>query len=194
MKGRGGAPATGMRAQLHSRALRLRVVLAGAISAIALTLLGVSGIAKAVSPHSAVIALKALRFPANLWVVRTMGVGELVIATFGLVQGGIWLLAGALAYVSFGAFVGLALARGLSLESCGCFGARQTPPTVLHIVYNTTAAIAILVTFAIGDVPIPWGAPPIEIFLFVSLTAIGAYLSYLLLVDLPELAQLSLGS
>ncbi|MEX0699424.1 MAG: MauE/DoxX family redox-associated membrane protein [Acidimicrobiia bacterium] len=164
------------------------------ISAIALMLLGVSGIAKAVSPQPTAIALNAFQFPANVWVVRVMGVGELVIAVFGLVQGGIWLLAGAIAFVSFAAFVASALARGLSLESCGCFGARRTPPSVLHVVYNTTAAIAIFVTFAIGDVPIPWGASPSEVVLFASLAAIGAYLSYFLLVDLPVLSQLSLGS
>ncbi|MEW6154832.1 MAG: MauE/DoxX family redox-associated membrane protein, partial [Actinomycetota bacterium] len=43
-------------------------------------------------------------------------------------------------YAAFAGFVALALARRAPVADCGCFGARQSPPTALHLVLNLAAA------------------------------------------------------
>jgi hypothetical protein len=51
-------------------------------------------------------------------------------------------------YASFAVFVTWALARGLPLESCGCFGRADARPSAFHVALNAFAAtIAVLVAF-----------------------------------------------
>jgi hypothetical protein len=54
-------------------------------------------------------------------------------------------------YVVFAGFVTLALVRGWSLSSCGCFGEPDTPPTITHVVVDCVLAAAAL----FGTAPLP---------------------------------------
>jgi hypothetical protein len=100
------------------------------------------------------------------------------------------------AYLSFAGFVGVAIRRGLTLASCGCFGHPDAPATVLHLAVNLGAAV---VAGVAASVPLPGlmavldqqpaGLP------FVLLIALTTYLLYLALTALPTaVAATRLGS
>ncbi|HEX8972392.1 MauE/DoxX family redox-associated membrane protein, partial [Oryzihumus sp.] len=52
----------------------------------------------------------------------------------------------AVAYLAFTGFVGLALARGGVIASCGCFGKPDTPPTRAHLLVTALLAGAAAAT------------------------------------------------
>lgn len=87
----------------------------------------------------------------------------------------------------------LALRRGGTVGSCGCFGRPDTPPTRLHVALNVAAAAAAVaapvavdpgprVVDALRDQPLA-GAP------FVALTALATWFAFLALARLPQLAR-----
>ncbi len=75
-----------------------------------------------------------------------MGGAELALGLDGTAGGGNarlpWRSSGRLVavYSAFAVFVIVALRRGLSIQSCGCFGRVDTPPSVAHIAVNLVAA------------------------------------------------------
>jgi hypothetical protein len=91
------------------------------------------------------------------------------------------------AYLAFASFVAAALMSNAPLQSCGCFGQRDTPPSSVHLAVNIVAAVTLLVAAA-GGVPSPgdvmagqpWHAVP-----FTALVLITLGLSYLVLTALP---------
>jgi hypothetical protein len=93
-----------------------------------------------------------------------------------------------LIYAGFGAFVIYALVRRLPIQSCGCFGKSDTPPTWTHVGFNLiSAAGGIGIAFS-GTAPISlladqpaWGIP------YLGFVAIGVVVVYLLLAELPQL-------
>jgi hypothetical protein len=98
----------------------------------------------------------------------------------------------AAAYLAFAAFVTAALAADAPLQSCGCFGQTDTPPSGIHVALNvgaagTAFAAALSGTPALTDTLAdqPWNAFP-----FVLLVAICVYLCVLVVTVLP----LTLGS
>jgi hypothetical protein len=109
----------------------------------AAALLVVAGGPKIADPLPLVRALRSVALPAGRGLVRTFAVGEVAIGLAAMVQPSrtTALLVAAL-YVGFTAFVGLALARGGVLESCGCFGKADTPPTRAHLVLTGLLAVA----------------------------------------------------
>jgi hypothetical protein len=94
----------------------------------------------------------------------------------------------ALAYLGFAGFVLLARRSGTPVQSCGCFGKAETPPSVIHIVVNLTAAlIAALVAWK----PIPslgrlLADQPGAGIPLLMLTALTVYLLYIMLTVLPQ--------
>src|SRR4051794_38843397 len=101
----------------------------------AAALLVVAGAPKIADPLPLVRALRSVGLPAGRGLVRTFAVGEVVVGLAALVQPSrTTALLMAVLYAGFTAFVGLALARGGVLESCGCFGKADTPPTRAHLV------------------------------------------------------------
>lgn len=107
----------------------------------AVILLAGAGVAKARRPDDTATALASAGVRAGRTGVRAMAVGEVVLAVLAVARPGP--LTGALvaaAYCGFAGFVVLALRRGWALESCGCFGRPDTPPTVAHAVLNVAAA------------------------------------------------------
>jgi hypothetical protein len=161
-------------------------VLAQAISAVALTLLAASGIAKLVDPDPTVGAMRAARLPSSRSLARALGVTEILAAAAGLAWGGIWLLGALGLYAGFAVFTLLAVKEKIPVQSCGCFGREDTPPTWAHVVFNGLSTVAIGYLVAVNRAPVPWSEPGGQILLFSVFGLIGAYLSYLLLVQLPR--------
>ena len=151
-------------------------------------LLALAGAFKLRRPAPTVGAVRAMHLPSALVLVRVVGALELTLGAATLVTGAQPLLAlTAAAYLAFAAFVAAALLSGSPLQSCGCFGQRDTPPSVVHLAANLTAAVVLLIAAA-GNLPSPadvlaeqpWHAAP-----FVLLVLISLELTYLLLTALP---------
>ena len=71
-----------------------------------------------------------------------LGIAELAAGTFGLLGGlpfGGFIVAAF--YGLFFTFIVIALVRDLPIQSCGCLGRSDTPPTVIHAVANAAAAL-----------------------------------------------------
>jgi hypothetical protein len=97
----------------------------------------------------------------------------------------------AVSYLAFAAVVGLAMARGGALATCGCFGRPDTPPTAVHLALNlvlAASAVAVAVTApsagTLGGVLAhqPWQGVPL-----VLVTVLGTWLATLVLVRLAAL-------
>jgi uncharacterized membrane protein YphA (DoxX/SURF4 family) len=151
-------------------------------------LLALAGAFKIRRPAPTAGALRAIGLPGRPALVRLLGAGELALGSATLVTGARPLLAlVAAAYLAFAAFVAAALMSGSPVQSCGCFGRPDTPPSAVHLVANLVAAVTLLVAAA-GDLPHPssviadqpWHAIP-----FVLLVAISVELAYLVLTALP---------
>jgi hypothetical protein len=125
-----------------------------------------------------------------------LGVVEIVAGVAGLLAGGpVAAFAVAAIYAGFTAFVGLATFRKLPLQSCGCFGREDTPPSLYHVVIDLLAAAGAVVygltaapslPSVIADQPL-WGLP------YVAFLAIGVYALYLILAELPRLGVIARG-
>jgi hypothetical protein len=161
--------------------------------AIAAVLLGLGGVLKAVRPVDTANALHAAGLPVTSPIVRAGGVVETAVGGFGVVTGG--RVAATLVAVSYGAFavfVVAALRRGTPLASCGCFGKADTPPTVLHVVVNASAAVAAVAVVAQPGVGLAAvlreqqlaGIP------FLLLVACGVGFAYLALTSVPRVLAL----
>ena len=123
---------------------------AGPLAAMA-GLLALGGALKVRRPGPTVNALRAAGLPANEVAVRLDAVAELVVGVGTLVfHGAVFPALLAASYAAFTAFVALALVRHTPLDSCGCFGEPDTPPTVLHLVVTGAAALAGGVAAATG--------------------------------------------
>lgn len=131
-------------------------------------------------------ALRGARLPAGRSVVTGLGVTEVVVGASALITphpaAG---LAVASLYVGFAGFVAWALRRNLPIQSCGCFGKRDTPPTHGHVVVNVTLAAG--AAGAAGRVSLfdRFGTDATEAGGILVFAAIATYLLYLILAELP---------
>jgi len=153
------------------------------------TLLVVSGLPKILSPKQTATALAAIGLPNSATLGRGLGLAEIVIGLAVLLFGGkLAALAMGVIYVSFSGFVVYGLAT-TKVKSCGCFAADDTPPSLLHLAVDLSAA-AVAFTLAwrpIGDLvatmaETPWAGLPLA-----GLVVVGAWLAYLVLTLLPPL-------
>lgn len=157
--------------------------------AAASALLVLAGGYKIVRPGPTAGALRAVRWPAGLGLIRALGIGELLLGTAALLtaQAAVSLLVG-LVYLGFTAFVLTALRQGSAIQSCGCFGETETPPSLLHVATDLALAGTAIAT-ALGsarpllDVLADQPAAGIP---FVLLVAITVQLVKSLLTDLPR--------
>ena len=112
-------------------------------------LLAIAGVQKLRDPHPLSRALRLAKLPHDTKVVR--GLASIEIAAAGgaiVIHHRLVPLVIATLYVSFAVFVTWALARGLPIESCGCFGRADARPSAAHVALDAFAAIiAILVAF-----------------------------------------------
>ena len=112
-------------------------------------LLAIAGVQKLRDPHSLSRALRLAKLPNDTMLVRTLASIEIATAIGAVVihHRLIPLVVAAL-YLSFAVFVTWALARGLPIESCGCFGRADARPSAAHVALDAFAAtIAVLVAF-----------------------------------------------
>ena len=109
---------------------------------LAAALLILSGGAKLGDPAPTQGALRSARLPAGRPAVWLLALAEIGAGVAGLLYGGAAALGVGAIYLGFAAFVGLALLRRIPLQSCGCFGQEDTPPTRLHLMVNLAAGLA----------------------------------------------------
>lgn len=152
-------------------------------------LLALGGALKVARPNETATALAALGLPSQSFLIRGLGVTEIAIGTvaFGTAHPiASMLTAGA--YLSFTGFVIMARRAKTPVQSCGCFGKAETPPSIIHITVNLAAAgIAALIaarpipglTKLLSDQP-GAGVP------LLLLIAVIIYLLYVALTALPQ--------
>jgi hypothetical protein len=129
-----------------------------------------------------------MRLPAALPLVRALGIVEIAVAVPAAITFARPLLVLLAAmYLAFAAFVTAALGAKAPLQSCGCFGQVDTPPSPLHVGLNLAAAGASLAAALTGTPGLdttlsdqPWGGAP-----FVLLAGISVWLCVLVATVLP---------
>lgn len=161
--------------------------LAGPVVVVA-ALLTLAGSLKLLRPAPTAGALRAMRLPSSLGLVRVLGLGEVVVGVAaGVTFARPLLVLLAAAYLAFAAFVIAALGANTPLQSCGCFGQTDTPPSAVHVALNLAAAGTAFAAALSGtpalDITLadqPWHAVP-----FVLLVAICVHLCVLIATVLP---------
>tara|TARA_B100000686_G_C16792440_1_gene979726 strand:+ start:212 stop:724 length:513 start_codon:yes stop_codon:yes gene_type:complete len=146
----------------------------------------ISGVAKFFSPKPTKSALSTLGLPSSLSIVKALGLTEITLGVSGVVVGGryIPMAVGAL-FAFFIVFIIFAI-RHDGLTTCGCFGAMNEPPTLLHafanIIFMVIALTAIDIDGISEVVNRQWasGIP------FIISVLLGALIIYLCLVFLPR--------
>jgi hypothetical protein len=161
---------------------------------IAAVLLVGAGFTKVRDPAPTAGALAAVGLPSNRAVVLALGAVEIVAGLAGLVVGGrlTGLAIGAI-YAGFAIFTGVALARRLPLQSCGCFGRTDTPASWVHVVANSAVTLG-AAWYAVVDGPsltAVLGDQPLLGFPYLAFVAAGVGALYLLLAELPRLQILA---
>lgn len=164
-------------------------VVAQSVATIALGLLAASGIAKLVDPTPTTGAMRSARLPSSHLLTYALGTLELFFAAAALVLGGIYTLGAAILYAAFALFTFAALRNRIPLQSCGCFGRDDTPPTTMHVGFNIISASALVALPVLGLDPIPWDLDAVPLTLFLGFAIIGVYVSYLMLSTLPQLTS-----
>jgi Methylamine utilisation protein MauE len=107
---------------------------------VAASLLVLGGLAKVRRPAPASRALAAARLPNAWWQVRALGALEATFGTWALVApGATSALAVAALYLAFAVFLGVLIAAHVPAASCGCAGAADVPPSILHVSLNLVA-------------------------------------------------------
>lgn len=166
-------------------------MLAQAVAAIALGLLAASGLAKIVDPEPTTGAMRSARLPASSPVTYALGTVEVLLALVSLTVGGMALVGAAAMYGAFTVFTFAATRKRIPVQSCGCFGRDDTPPSPIHVIFNLVATVSLLALVPLGLVPIDWGLSALQLSLYFGFTAIGVYVAYLMLSRLPQLLHLT---
>lgn len=166
-------------------------VLASAVAAISLGLLAASGVAKFIDPEPTTGAMRAARLPAANLVTYGLAVVEVIAGVGGLVIGGVTVALAAVLYGGFAVFTFAAVRNRIPIQSCGCFGREDTPPSYVHVAFNVVAAVALIVVATTAAAPIDWALSPVEIGLSLGFSATGVYAAYLLLARLPQVLELA---
>ncbi|MEA2580017.1 MAG: hypothetical protein QOE83_909 [Actinomycetota bacterium] len=117
--------------------------LVSATSSVAAGLLIAAGVTKLVRPVATARALYAAGLPGSTLIPRAVGAVEIAVGAWVVTAPGI--LAGAamaVLYAAFAGFVAFLLIARPEASSCGCAGAKDVPPSVVHLVLNAAAAIS----------------------------------------------------
>jgi len=97
-------------------------------------LLVVGGAVKVVDPSGTVGALGMLGVPVGRCTVRMLAANELVLGGVALaVSDRIVAALVALSYLVFALVIGIACFRRVPIDSCGCLGRMETPPSWRHL-------------------------------------------------------------
>jgi hypothetical protein len=155
---------------------------------IASALLALAGGAKLARPEPTAGALRSIGLPSHRVVAQGLGLAELVIGAAALAFGGpIPAIGVGLAYLAFSGFVVVALRRGGSVASCGCFGVEDSPPTLVHLVLDLTATGVAFAAAAgsVGGVVDVLADQPAAGVPFIGFVLLGTWFAYLALSVLP---------
>jgi hypothetical protein len=152
-------------------------------------LLALAGGMKLAQPAPTAGALRAMRLPSSVALVRLLGAVELAIGVgAGVTLSPSLLVLLAAMYLAFAAFVTAALAANRPLQSCGCFGKADTPPSRVHLGLNVVAAVVALVA-AVTETPSlasTMADQPAAGVPFVLLVAVCVYLCVTVVTVLPQ--------
>jgi hypothetical protein len=161
-------------------------------------LLVLAGLPKLRDPAPLVRALRSAGLPGGRSLVRVLAVLEVAaglaaLAWPGRITGSLV----ALAYLTFTAFVALALARGGVLASCGCFGRPDTPPTRAHLVVTAVLAASGVAVALDTEAAGPWwsaaSSGSVTVVLAAYAVLVGV-LAYLVIAVLPTLTPAAVRS
>jgi hypothetical protein len=157
-------------------------------------LLVVSGAAKLARPDPASRALRSAGLPGNRPAVRGLGLVEIAVGAACLAAPGPGTAAALTTlYVAFALFLTRLMTMDTAVSSCGCVGAAESPPTVLHVLLNIAAASAgALAALAPPRAlaPFAWSTPMHGVPFILGGVCAG-YLAYLAAARLPEVLRLS---
>ena len=159
---------------------------AQAFAAIGLGLLVVSGVAKLIEPGPTDGALRAAHLPSGIPLARSLGAVEVLTGGLGLLWSGVVLVPAALLYAGFAAFTLTAMVGGRPIQSCGCFGKADTPPTWFHVVFNTLGVVSIGWVYLSDQPVIPWGEPAALVLGYLTFVALGTFASKLIFSDMAQ--------
>lgn len=163
--------------------------------AIAVVLLTLGGVLKAVRPHDTAVALRVAGVRAGDHAVRLVAAAEAALGVTALVAfGAVPAALVATSYLVFLAFVMLALARRLPIASCGCFGKADTPPSLVHAGVNGMAAAAAL-AMALDPSTAPLDAltEGLASVAFGLLVVVGVFAAFVALTLLPRTMAAAVG-
>ncbi|MGH8945746.1 MAG: hypothetical protein ACRDVL_06340, partial [Acidimicrobiia bacterium] len=146
---------------------------------------------KVADPQPTSGALAATRLPSQLWLVRLLGILEFGAALAGLGIGSLAVTPGTILYICFAIFTWAALRGDRPLQSCGCFGREDTPPSWIHVGFNSVSALA-LGSVVLSSAPVvPWSQPAGELVAYLAFAGLGVYAAYLILTALPQTLALT---
>ncbi len=153
---------------------------------VSILLLLLAGAFKIWQPTATSNAMSATGLPGNDGFTRLLGAAEIAIGLAALLVGGLMpaLLMGG-AYVGFTAFVAVALRRELAIQSCGCFGKADTPPSWAHVAVNASAAAVALIFGLTATEPVGVYLTQADAGTLVLAILVATYLVYVLLAVLP---------
>jgi hypothetical protein len=159
----------------------------GPVVALAVLLL-IAGAQKVVDPSNTSGALRAAGLPGDLALVRLLGAVEAALAAAFIVTGAPWAAVGAgVSYAGFSWFVANALIKRLPISSCGCLGAAETPPSLVHLVVNLVAValFALAAIIPVGPLGGLWGEEMSIVMPYLLFLAAVVYFLYAALTVLP---------
>jgi hypothetical protein len=167
------------------------VYLEGLLAALiyaAAALLVAAGVVKLRRPQPTADALAGVGLPGRRELVRALGVVEIAVGAGPFLRPGTFAPVLAILYVSFACFVAYVLGRGLPLRSCGCLGETDTEPSRLHVTVTAVAAAAGLGAMLAPPPSAPelLADAPVAGAFFLLTIATACYLTYVILVSLPE--------
>ena len=159
------------------------------IASLGCVLLAIAGIFKVKEPAPTVGAMRALHLPSSIRLVRLMGAIEIILGVCAAVTGSAVAMAlVGVAYFLFALAVVAAMKANTQIQSCGCFGKTDTPPSLLHLVSNVLFAIVAIVSALKGEDSFPelLGNQSMLAIPFLVTFAVSLYLVILGLTVLPS--------
>lgn len=152
-------------------------------------LLALGGGLKVVRPTETATAIAALGLPSQSFLIRGLGMVEIVIGVWAFgTSHPIASMLTAAAYLGFAGFVLIARRAETPVQSCGCFGKAETPPSILHVMVNLAAAgvAALMATRPIPELTELLADQPGAGVPLLLLTGVIIYLLYVALTALPQ--------
>jgi hypothetical protein len=159
---------------------------------LASALMVVSGVLKLRHPESVIPLLTVIRVPAAMQRGRAVGLLEVALGSAAVVTGAIPIIAAeAVCFASFALAISYVLAARIPLSSCGCAGARQTPPSVVHVLVDIAATLGTAMAAVVHPTPIGEMWPRLELLGIPTIVGIVTAVSLLMAAmgSLTELMQ-----